>query len=699
MNAHKNLFRLKPLTLMVILSLSPLTYAQPSDERLSQINEKLASAWSHLPESKLRKKLESLPEKAQENARAWLERIHFHKNDVPFMRADKNGGIFFVDEFQPTTSTTEQPFNFDEIGGIITDDTFTLHSKPNASNVVYLDFNGHTVSNTAWNETYDPLNALPYDLDGDPNTFSSMENNAIKEIWRRIAEDYSTFDIDVTTEKPSEFNAKTGHLVITQSYDASARPMPANTSGGVAYVGVWGTEVYQTYSPAFVYFDNLGDGRPDYVAEAASHELGHNLGLSHDGTSESSYYGGHGSGFISWGPIMGMSYGRHVTQWSKGEYPDANQFEDDIAIIAGQLGLSNDDHADQMNNATPLTIDANGNVTSTTMINGSTVNKGTINSRTDTDIFSFSTTGGVVSLEASPALETNFMRGSNLDIILSLYDSEGNLLTENNPSDDTLAALNTSVDAGTFYLAIKGSGSNNYSDYSSAGYYSLQGSIPIINDVTPPSPNPMGWDFAPYAIDHQQIDMTAVNAIDDNSAVEYFFECTAGGNGCTSSGWVKEPTYSATGLEARTSYTFRVKARDAYNNETSFSLEASATTTLAPTINQANDDTVEAAINTTTLIPVLDNDTDPENDPLTITSFTSATKGQVAIEGTQISYTAGNRRGDDSFTYTISDSNGNTATATVLLTLVKHVSSGDSIDVTTEDLTNQKGGGKGNNKK
>ncbi len=40
-----------------------------------------------------------------------------------------------------------------------------------------------------------------------------------------------------------------------------------------------------SYRPAFVYYNNLGGGREDYVAEAASHEMGHNLGLSHDGVT------------------------------------------------------------------------------------------------------------------------------------------------------------------------------------------------------------------------------------------------------------------------------------------------------------------------------------------------------------------------------------------------------------------------------
>ena len=33
-------------------------------------------------------------------------------------------------------------------------ETFKLHSRPSATKVIYLDFNGHTTSNTAWNTRF-----------------------------------------------------------------------------------------------------------------------------------------------------------------------------------------------------------------------------------------------------------------------------------------------------------------------------------------------------------------------------------------------------------------------------------------------------------------------------------------------------------------------------------------------------------------
>ena len=48
-------------------------------------------------------------------------------------------------------------------------DTFALHSRPGATKVIYLDFNGHTTSNTFWNEAFTNGNSFTspaYSIDG-----------------------------------------------------------------------------------------------------------------------------------------------------------------------------------------------------------------------------------------------------------------------------------------------------------------------------------------------------------------------------------------------------------------------------------------------------------------------------------------------------------------------------------------------------
>jgi pectate lyase len=101
-------------------------------------------------------------------------------------------------------------------------------------------------------------------------------------------------------------------------------------------------------------------------------------------------------------------------------------------------------------------------------------------------------------------------------------------------------------------------------------------------DAEAPEPNPMTWATAPRVMSDTAITMTATTAY-DASGVEYMFTCTAGAGGHSSS-WQSSPTYTDTGLNASTAYTYKVKARDgsAAHNETSYSSTSSATTLAAP---------------------------------------------------------------------------------------------------------------------
>ncbi len=82
-------------------------------------------------------------------------------------------------------------------------DTFLLHSRPSATKVVYLDFDGHTTTGTPWNSSLGVTSIVTpaYTLDGSP-AFSSAELTDIQYMWQRVAEAFSPFDVDVTTEDP-----------------------------------------------------------------------------------------------------------------------------------------------------------------------------------------------------------------------------------------------------------------------------------------------------------------------------------------------------------------------------------------------------------------------------------------------------------------------------------------------------------------
>ena len=86
---------------------------------------------------------------------------------------------------------------------------------------------------------------------------------------------------------------------------------------------------------------------------------------------------------------------------------------------------------------------------------------------------------------------------------------------------------------------------------------------------------------------------------------------------------------------------------------------------------EAVDDSLETSFDTLGSVNVLVNDSDPEGDTLTVAGHGSAAHGSVGCEPTGVcSYTpAGGYLGPDSFTYTASDGNGGTATATVQVTV------------------------------
>ncbi|KTD49410.1 structural toxin protein RtxA [Legionella rubrilucens] len=87
----------------------------------------------------------------------------------------------------------------------------------------------------------------------------------------------------------------------------------------------------------------------------------------------------------------------------------------------------------------------------------------------------------------------------------------------------------------------------------------------------------------------------------------------------------------------------------------------------------ANGDIVNAVEDTPLAIPVanlLGNDTDGNNDALTVQSVGNAAHGTVALNDGVITYTPdSNYNGSDSFTYTISDGRGGTSQATVTVTV------------------------------
>ena len=354
------------------------------------------------------------------------------------------------------------------------ENTFLLHSNPSASKTIYLDFDGHLTSGTNWNALYNlgqDFVTPAYSFEGD-SSFSDAELTRMQYMWERVVEDYLPFDVDVTTEDPgvaalvnsggSDTEWGTRVVIGGSSFDWLDR-----SAGGIAYLNSF---TWNSDTPCFVFPEQLGGGHEKYTAEATSHEAGHTLNLRHDGTSSVEYYQGHGDGPTGWAPIMGNGYYQELTQWSKGEYTGANNFEDDLALIAAGngFGYRADDHGDTLGTASSLDV-------TDTLVSG----EGIIERTSDLDYFAFTTGDGLISLNIDP-----FYRSPNLDILASLYDTGGGLIATSNPIGVLDASFNLSLTSGTYFISVDGIGegappASGYSDYASLGYYSVTGTISI----------------------------------------------------------------------------------------------------------------------------------------------------------------------------------------------------------------------------
>ena len=353
-------------------------------------------------------------------------------------------------------------FSFGNTGGsspYALADTFLLESNPTATKTIYLDFNGHHSVNNQWGHdiVFDA-----FDRDGNVNSFSDAELIEIQKQFQNVAEDFLPFNVNVTTR---DFGPD--RLIRSNAADQFYGMRALNTqykngfgngTGGIAFLNSFGSS---NDTPVFAFNKGENNG-----AMTNSHEVGHALGLNHDGLNGSTYHPGSGTGATSWGPIMGAPFNTNVTQWSNGDYPGSTRTEDDLAIItkpANGFGFRVDDHGNTTASATNLAVGSN------------MFGWGIVEQRSDLDFFSFDfLTAGDLSLQIDP-----FQGRPNLDILANLYDSNGVLLFSSNPIDNVNALFNVQItSAGRYYLSIDGTGKTGvYSDYGSLGFFTVQGSF------------------------------------------------------------------------------------------------------------------------------------------------------------------------------------------------------------------------------
>ncbi len=326
-----------------------------------------------------------------------------------------------------------------------------LESFPGAEAVIYLDFDGQVVTGGKWNGGKT--------IDAEPaNLSASQMTNA----WNVVSEDYRPYKINITTKEAVYLAApedKRMRCVITPT------DIAAPGTGGIAYIGSFSAG-NSDKTPCWVF--NLG-GNGKTTGETCSHELGHTVGLDHDGLIDGTeYYSGHNM----WSPIMGNGYSKTVTQWSKGQYKDANNSEDDVIIIGEDNGFTfrTDEAGNTIAKASPLKIETDN------MTILAAKNYGVITQDCDVDVYSFNTWTGKVIFNIDPSPDF-----PDLDVKLSIINAEGGTVITDNSNTSMGASISTTLPAGTYYLKVDGTGdgtdSTGYTDYGSIGAYTIKGSV------------------------------------------------------------------------------------------------------------------------------------------------------------------------------------------------------------------------------
>ena len=250
--------------------------------------------------------------------------------------------------------------------------------------------------------------------------------------WQIVSGAYSAFEVNVTTD-----------AAVYEAAEARNRGKAciSNEDGrSTCAVNAFGTsrccDVY-----------NKGSGM--YQGLTTSHELGHLMGLQHDGGGSGGEYF-EGLSAFRWVPVMGNmtpknSWGAQALfQWSKGEYTSATTTQDDLAIITRNLPYREDDIPD----AKALVVASGGQVSSVD-------NRGQIARNTDSDTFTFAigSGGGRATLVVD---RIEYFAGAYLDVDAEIEDASGMMIAQSNDKVARTAKLDVSLPAGRVQVDHQG---------------------------------------------------------------------------------------------------------------------------------------------------------------------------------------------------------------------------------------------------
>jgi hypothetical protein len=324
-----------------------------------------------------------------------------------------------------------------------------LSSKPGAPITIYLDFDGDPARTWAgYNVPITPA------LDSDSNTssFSTSELNDINQTWSRVSEQFSLFNINVTTVDPGTYPDGIGmHVIIGGS--------PSWTGFLFSGISQWNSFHDSSENTAYVF-----NSFPGVLAQSVAHEFGNTFGLGVQNVyNPNTHTSAPNTGITNYGPIMGNAAGTRRGLWWNGisvfvynnstgqllttPQNDLDFFANGATVQAGVgtitipgIGYRPDDYGNTIATAQALP--------------NPKTKLGVIEQTNDVDYFSFTTTGGNASITV-----TGNTYGQMLDPKVTLYNASGAQVASADTALPTLnETLSTTLSAGTYYLKVEGHG-------------------------------------------------------------------------------------------------------------------------------------------------------------------------------------------------------------------------------------------------
>ena len=133
------------LALLALLAAGTSSYAQNPNANPRAFGIGYPESVQDLPPGAFRIHLQSLSPQAQGKALQTLQMFQFTEHDLPYIKVDIEGGVFFADVFLQEADPSTEDLNMPEPQMILESEIFLLHSRPGATNRIYLDFDAHII--------------------------------------------------------------------------------------------------------------------------------------------------------------------------------------------------------------------------------------------------------------------------------------------------------------------------------------------------------------------------------------------------------------------------------------------------------------------------------------------------------------------------------------------------------------------------